>query len=290
MKAFLKSKNGDKEIELPLQFNEQIRPDLIKRAVLAIQSHKRQPYGTDPEAGKKHSSKLSRRRRDYKTAYGIGISRVPRKILSHSGSRFNWVAAAVPYAVGGMQAHPPKAEKKWYKKINDKERRKAIRSAMAASVNKECVLARGHKIKEYPIILEEDVENISKTKEVMALLKTLGFEEELKRSLKFTQKTGRARRRGRVKKTRKGPLFVVSKKCDLMKSASNIPGIDVVDIKSLNAELLAPGCDYGRLTIYTEGAINLLEKERLFLEKKVLEAKFEKPISKKTMKKTKAEK
>ncbi len=270
MKAIIKSKTGEKkkEIELPVQFNETIRPDLIKRAVLAIQSHKRQPYGTDIEAGKKYSSKISRRRRDYKTAYGIGISRVPRKIMSHSGTRFNWQAATVPYAVGGRQAHPPKVDKNWSKKINNKERKKAIRSAMAASVNKECVVKRGHFVEEYPLILENDIENIKKTKEVLAFLKTIGLEKELERSSKTTSLTGRARRRGRKTKGRKGPLIVVSKKCDLIDTAVNIPGIDVVEIQSVNVELLAPGCDYGRLTLYTEGAIEQLEKNNLFLENK----------------------
>ncbi|MEM2131008.1 MAG: 50S ribosomal protein L4 [Candidatus Woesearchaeota archaeon] len=268
MKATIISKNGNKEIELPKQFNEQVREDLIKRAFLAIQSHKRQPYGTDQEAGKKHSSKISRRRRDYKTAYGIGISRVPRKIMSHSGTRFNWVAAAVPYAVGGMQAHAPKPFKNWELKINDKERKKAIRSAMSASINKDLVLKRGHKINvnEFPFVLESNVEKISKAKEAKKLLLDLGLKDELERSSKTTQKTGRAKRRGRTKKQRKGPLIVVSEKCALMKALRNIPGIDVVDVKSLNVELLAPGATPGRLTLYTESALDVLKNENLFFE------------------------
>ena len=37
-----------------------------------------------------------------------------------------------------------------------------------------------------------------------------------------------------------------------------------MEIKNINAELLAPGTHAGRLTIYTESAINMLEKEKLF--------------------------
>ena len=40
-----------KQLELPEQFNEEFRPDLIQKAVLVIQSHKRQPYGAKPDAG-----------------------------------------------------------------------------------------------------------------------------------------------------------------------------------------------------------------------------------------------
>src|SRR3989338_3183716 len=121
------------ERELPIQFSEDIRPDLIHRAVVTIQKNKRHPYGASPEAGKRHSAKLSRRRRDYKGSYGHGISRVPRKIMSRRGTRMNWVGAIAPGTVGGRQAQPPKAEKIWVKKNNKAENRKAIRSAIAAT-------------------------------------------------------------------------------------------------------------------------------------------------------------
>lgn len=269
MKAYLKSSSGESKgnVELPSQFNEEVRPDLIKRAVLAMQSHKRQPFGTDPEAGKKYSSKISRRRRNYKGAYGHGISRVPRKILSHSGTRFNWQAAEIPSVVGGRQAHPPKAEKIWTRKINDKERRKALRSAMAASVTKEFVSGRGHIISEYPLVLDDSVEGFKKAKEILALFEKLGLEKELERASKKTAKTGKARMRGRTAKKRVGPLLVVSKKCDLSMAARNVPGVDIITVESLNAELLAPGCDCGRLTLYTKAAIDRLENENLFFEK-----------------------
>jgi len=146
MKAQLRSITGDNkgEIQLPEQFKEEVRPDLIKRAVIAQRSHKIQQHGTDPEAGKKYSSKLSRRRRNYKTAYGIGISRISRKILSHRGSRFNWQALQYPTQSAEEMHTPQNQKKKWARKINRKERIKAIRSAMAASVIKSLVEERGH--------------------------------------------------------------------------------------------------------------------------------------------------
>ena len=51
-----------------------------------------------------------------------------------------------------------------------------------------------------------------------------------------------------------------------MQAAQNIPGIEVVDVHSLNAELLAPGARIGRLTLYTEAAIAALAHEGLFNE------------------------
>jgi large subunit ribosomal protein L4e len=268
MKATIKTLTGESKgtLDLPHQFDEPIREDLIKRAVHAMQSNSRRKYGTDPEAGKKYSSKISRRRRDYKTAYGMGVSRVPRKILNYRGTRFNWVAATVPYAVGGRQAHPPLVEKNWDKKINTKERRKAIRSAIAATAVKELVTKRGHIVGDYPLVLEDSVEDFKKSKEILSLLVKLGLQEELDRSSKTSPKTGNAKKRGRTVKHRIGPLIVVSKKCTLEEAAGNLPGVDVVRVESLNAEVLAPGCDYGRLTLYTKGAIERLEKENLFMD------------------------
>src|SRR3989344_7504660 len=146
MKADVVGISGSKgKGEFPFQFNEPIRPDLVKRAVESIWGNTRQPYGAFPRAGKQAAAKLSRRRRDYKTSYGYGISRVPRKVLSRRGTRFTLVGAYAPGTVGGRQAHPPKAEKIWTRKLNKRERRKAIRSALAATIVKELVEKRGHK-------------------------------------------------------------------------------------------------------------------------------------------------
>src|SRR3989338_5928768 len=99
--------------QLPQQFSEPLREDLIKRAVEALRANRRQKYGADPRAGKKSSAKLSRRRRDFKGAYGHCISRVPRKTVSRNGAHFNWVGAYAPGTVGGRRAFPPKTVKNW---------------------------------------------------------------------------------------------------------------------------------------------------------------------------------
>jgi len=252
--------------DLPSQFNEEIRPDLIKRAVLTIQSNKRQPYGTKPEAGWRQKGKLSRRRHNYKGAYGIGISRVPRKIMSHRGTRFNWVGAEAPGTRGGRRAHPPKATKILSEKINKKERKKAIRSALAATIKKDMVTERGHFPPEnYPFILDDKIEAISKTKEVKDILEKLGLKKELQRADKTKVRAGKAKSRGRKYQKTKSALIVVSSDCKLSKSAPNIPGVDIIKIKDINAEILAPGTDIGRLTLFTKKSIETLEKNKLFM-------------------------
>ena len=233
---------------------------------MSIESKARQPYGSDPEAGKRYSAKLSRRRRNFKGAYGIGISRVPRKTVSRSGSRFNWVGALAPGTVGGRQAHPPKAEKIWVKKINKRENRKAIRSALAATVMPDVVKRRGHLIPEnYPFVAASGLEGFDRTRSVVDALKKFGFGSELRRVSTRKIRAGKGKNRNRRYTKKKGPLVVVStENCNLVRSARNIMGIDVAVVNRLNAHMLAPGTVPGRLTLFTEAAIERLGKEKLF--------------------------
>lgn len=257
-------KSGERK--LPRQFNEEYRPDLITRAVHALQSAARQKYGADPKAGMRHSSKLSKRRRKYRGCYGFGISRVNRKILSRRGTRMSWVGTFSPQTRGGRRSHPPKAEKIFEKSINKKENRKAIRSAMSATLNKEIVAQRGHKIPtEYPFIIDNSFEKFAKTKDVEKALLSLGFADEIKRSLIKKIRAGIGKLRGRKYQRKKGILIVVSENCPLNSSAKNVPGVDVVEVKALNAELLAPGALPGRVTLWTEKAIEEIEKNNLFV-------------------------
>jgi large subunit ribosomal protein L4e len=253
------------ETELPEQFYEPVRPDLIKRAVLATRSHKRQPYGAKPEAGKRASGYLTKRRNRFRSTYGIGQSRTPRKVMSVRGERFNWEGAIAPQTKGGRRAHPPKAEKNWKQKINIKERRKAIRSAIAATVHKELVMERGHKTPDsYPFIIEDKIENIEKTSELKKTLEKLGFTKELERTKEKKIRAGRGKMRGRKYKKRTGLLIVTSKKCDLEKAAKNILGVTVKEVNKLDTETLAPGTKPGRLTMFTNSSIKRLQEEKLF--------------------------
>jgi large subunit ribosomal protein L4e len=265
LKIFTKEGTEKGAIEMPEQFTELPRQDLVKRAVLAIQARNRTPYGAYPEAGKRYSAHVSKRRRDYKGTYGIGQSRTPRKALSRNGTRFNWVGAFAPQTVGGRQSHPPKASKIWATKINEQENRKAIRSALSSTIVAEIVKRRGHKIPAaYPFILSDDFNTIKKTAELKKALLTLGFKDELERASVVKVRAGKGKVRGRKYKTRKGILFVLASESDLSKSARNIAGTDIALIENINVELLAPGTVPGRLTLFTEGAIKKLSDGKLF--------------------------
>ncbi|HEC82535.1 MAG TPA: 50S ribosomal protein L4 [Thermoplasmatales archaeon] len=113
------------EIELPTCFSMEYRPDLIKKAFKVIRSNRRQPYGTKKDAG--HYVAWS-------FGPGRGMSRIPR--LSSGRGAF------VPGTVKGRQAHPPKSEKIWDRKINKKEMLLARLSALSATADKEIVRKR----------------------------------------------------------------------------------------------------------------------------------------------------
>jgi large subunit ribosomal protein L4e len=270
MKTTIKGTDGKDtgSMLLPSQFSEEYRPDLIQRAVLSLQARARTPYGATPMAGKRASAELSRRRRKYRGSYGMGISRVPRKIMTRRGTRMFWVGAFAPGTVGGRRAHPPKADKKWEQKLNKTENRKAIRSALAATMNRDLVVARGHKTpKDYPFLISNDFEALSKTRDVMAAFAALSLGEELERAEIKKVRAGKGKVRGRKYKRRKGPLMVVSSEdAKLGFAARNIPGIDIAVIHELNAELLAPGTHAGRITLFTEAAMKRLADEKLFTQ------------------------
>nr|AJS12862.1 50S ribosomal protein L4P, large subunit ribosomal protein L4e [uncultured archaeon] len=249
------------ETDLPSQFSEPIRTDLIKKAGLAVQNNKRQAYGPYKEAGQRHAVRISKRRRDYKASYGKGISRVPRKTLSRRGSQFFWAGANAPGMVGGRRAHPPKVETVFGWKLNTKERKKAIRSAMSAVMINEIVMKRGHLVpKNYPFLVSEDLEKINKTKKLIEALNKLGFEDEINRTSKPGIRAGKGKLRGRKKITKKSLLLVVSDINDISKAVSNVPGVDAINVKKLNADVLAPGGHVGRATLFTVKAIDEIKR------------------------------
>jgi large subunit ribosomal protein L4e len=166
--------------------------------------------------------------------------------------------------VKGRAGHPPTSEKRIVKKIPKKEKRLALCSAIAATASKELVSSRGHAIEdipEIPIIITDEFQELKKTKEVEETLISLGVLSDIYR-VKDSRKirAGKGKSRGRRTKQRKGPLLVIAENKGIAEAAQNIPGVEVVAVNNLNAELLAPGTHPGRLTIWTNGAIGKLNQ------------------------------
>ncbi len=240
-------------ITLPEVFNTPYRPDLIKRAVLSEQSYKRQKQGRYLLAGRLVAATS--------VGPGRGISKIPRTHGkgTHHGNR----AAFVHSARGGKLAHPPKVEKIIIEKINKKEKRFAIRSAVSSTANKELVEKRGHivdGVKNFPIILDNKACEIKKASVVLELLDNLGLGNDLERAKEKSIRAGKGKGRGRKYKRKIGPLIVVKDDCDLIKAGRNLSGVEITKVSELRVEKLAPGTYAGRATVWTEDAIKALEE------------------------------
>jgi large subunit ribosomal protein L4e len=248
------STNGS--IDLPKCFSAKIRNDLISKVIES--KVRKQPYAPNPVAGSQHSASglLAHRRHVWKSQYGRGISRVPRKVMSVRGSQFNWVAASTPNARGGRRAHPPKVIAMLsMNKINKKEMTLALTSAISASASKKQVQEKYETIdnlERLPIVVESKITTLKAKELLNSLSKILG---EKLANIAFKEKSiraGKGKLRGRKYKSNAGMLLVIGKE-EKIKTTK----IEVIDVNKLGVYDLARG-GQGRLTLYTEQAIKQL--------------------------------
>ena len=240
------------KVEVPDFFESPLRTDLIRRAVVALQSGSFQPKGRDPMAGKRTTA----------ASLGVGhaMSRVPRV----KGERYarGGLAGFAPNTVKGRVTFPPTSAKLSAKKINKKELKLALRSAVAATSSKELVKARGHRIGDdldLPLIVSDETEKITTSSDAEKILKNLGVWEDVERASKRKRRGGTGSVRGRPFKHPVSALVVVAKRQGAEKAFRNFTGVKVVDIPSLNVSDLAPGTHPGRLTIWTQSALKGLD-------------------------------
>ena len=257
MKVSTFNTNGAKEseIELPLIFSTPFRKDLISKSYTNLTSHKFQPQGRRPTAG----MDVVARSNDPPT--GQGTSRIA-KMRGGGGGR-QGQAGGVASVRGGRQAHPPKAQKVIFKKLNKKENKLALCSAIAATQSKELIESRGHKtgnLKTFPIVIADDIESVTKTKEVLKILDSLHLMQDIDRLKSRRPRTGKSALRGRGTKIGKSILFVVSDSKKLSHACGSIPGVDVQSAKNLSVLDLAPGGVPIRLVIYSKKALDEIEK------------------------------
>ena len=230
-------------------FETPLRPDVIKRAFLAVQSLSFQPQGRDLMAGKRTSARY--------LGTGLGLARVPREPTTRR-ARF------APMTVKGRRAHPPVPWKKIVKAIPKKEKKLAMRSAIAATANRELVAKRGHVVDlvpSLPLIASDEIQAIDRTSEAVELFMRLGLWPDVLRAKESRKiRAGKGKMRGRRYKQAIGPLVVVGEDRGIIRAVRNLPGVDAVLARNLNVLLLAPGAHPGRLTLWTEGAIRVVDE------------------------------
>jgi large subunit ribosomal protein L4e len=242
MKVPTYSKDGKKagEVELPAVFDTPFRPDLIRKAVKVSRANRRQPYGASPVAGERHSTES--------IGKGRGMSRVPRLKQGR-------VAALAPNNVGGRRAHPPQARTDYSSKMNVKERRLAIASALGATARAEIV----GDLKAFPIVVDDALVGETKTAKAIAALEAIGLGDDLKRAETGRHiRSGMGKLRGRRVRTPRSLLLVTSD--GQAPAMRNLSGVDIVAASNLGAEHLAPGGDPGRLTVFTKSALGQIKE------------------------------
>ena len=256
MKTKIISQTGHAgEIDMPEFFSIHIREDIAQKF---YESQKQtQPYAPYFMAGKQHSASgiLSHSRRLWKTTYGKGISRVPRKIFWRRGDHFYWQGAEIASTRGGRPAHPPRViHFQTAKKVNKKEAVLALRSVMAATAQIEYLKKRYSSLEnlklELPLVIKSDLLKL-KTKQLFELLeKNLG--DAWKISLQNKEvRAGKGKIRNRRYKHNAGLILITGKD-----EKAKFQGIDVRRLDELEISDLWP---MGRLAIYSEQAVNELK-------------------------------
>ena len=249
--------DGEKKgiIDKPEIFNFKPRTDIIRKAFKIAQGKSKQIQGRDKRAGLRNTAEG--------WGTGHGLSRAPR--LKGSGYPTSRNVGRVPFAKGGRIAHPIKTEKNLTKKINRRTYKLSIILAISASGNLSWVKKRGYNVKnipEFPLVVDDKIQTIKKTGQIHSILCDLGLNEELLKTKKSKQiRAGVGKRRGRKYKRRKGILIVIKDDFGIVKASRNIPGTDIINVDFLSIESLAPGGLAGRLTVWTQSALNELKNK-----------------------------
>merc|ERR1711973_675698 len=238
---------------LPAVFRAPVRPDIVSLMHNNIAKNKRQPYCVSEPAGHQTSAE----------SWGTGraVARIPR--VRGGGTHRSGQAAFGNMCRGGRMFAPTKTWRRWHRPINQKQRRYAVCSALAASAITSLLMARGHKvddIPEVPVVCTNAIESLTKTKAAVALLKALSAYDDVEKCQHSKQiRSGKGKMRNRRYVMRRGPLVVYNEDHGIKQAFRNLPGVELISVDRLNLLKLAPGAHLGRFCIWSEGAFQKLD-------------------------------
>lgn len=238
------------KVELPKVFEEPVRSELIQRAVVAENTRKLQPQAHFPLAGMQTTAAYYGAMNSYRSGRHMGVAIRPRQKL---GGGVQGQVRIIPSSVKGKRAHPHLAEKNISEQINKREYQKALSSAVAATGKAKYENAKA------PIVFSNEIESISKTKELLKVLNTLKLANKIKTDKSSKIKKG-LRRSSVRKHYRKSILLITGKEANAIRAARNIAGVDACSVTKITANLLAPGGAPGRITVWSESAIKNIEE------------------------------
>jgi large subunit ribosomal protein L4e len=247
-------------VELPVVFDTPYRPEVIHKVYVNLTSHTYQRQGRYPGAGENVSAESRNT--------GLGIARLAR--ARGEGFPRAGQAAGVAGVRHGRVAHPPESWKHVYKKINHKEKQLGLCSAIAATARRDLVEGRGHKLGKdvkLPLVVSNDIEGISKAKDLIKALSALGLADDLARAGSTHKvRSGTARRRGRSSRVGTSALIVVGKDAKV-NAIKAIPGVEVKTASEISVLDLAPGSKPARLAVYSQNAIEYLKSVKAPMHK-----------------------
>jgi large subunit ribosomal protein L4e len=272
-----KNETTSSKILLPAVFKAPIRPDVVSFVHDQIRKNARQAFSVSQKAGMQTSAE----------SWGTGraVARIPR--VRGGGTHRSGQGAFGNMCRGGRMFAPTKTWRRWHRKVNIKQRRYALVSAIAASGVPSLVLAKGHKIEstpEVPLVLSDKVEEIKRTKEAVKILKKINAWKDIEKvyaTKRFRAGKGKLRNRRRIMK--RGPLVIYNKDNGITKAFRNIPGITLINVSRLNLLKIAPGGHLGRFCIWTESAFKQLDEiYGTFKHKSTIKTDFSLPQPKMT--------
>jgi large subunit ribosomal protein L4e len=203
---------------LPAVFKAPIRPDIVSFIHDQVRKNGRQASGVNILAGMQASAE----------SWGTGraVARIPR--VRGGGTHRSGQGAFGNMCRGGRMFAPLKSWRRWHRRVNTKQKRYAIVSAIAASGIPSLVLAKGHRIEEtpeVPLVLSDKVEEVKKTKEAVRILKKLKAWNDIEKvyaTKRFRAGKGKMRNRRRIMK--RGPLVIYNNDQGITRAFRNIPG------------------------------------------------------------------
>lgn len=229
-----------------------LRPDWVRIVHKNMSKNSRVPVSVGSKVG-------------YETAassWGTGraVARVPR--APGGGTHRAGQGAFGNMCRGGGRFSPTKTWRRWHRRVPMKEKRNAVVTALAASALVPLVMARGHRIDdvaELPLVVTDDMEKMTRTRPSVLGLERLGLKKELNKVINSkVLRAGKGKARNRRHRMRLGPMVVYKEDNGIVRAMRNIPGVETASVSRLNLLKLAPGGNFGRLIVWTEGAFKHL--------------------------------
>jgi len=241
------------QVTLPAVFKAPIRPDIVSFVHSNMAKNSRQPYAVHKHAGHQTSAE----------SWGTGraVARIPR--VRGGGTHRSGQGAFGNMCRGGRMFAPTKTWRRWHRPINQKQRRYAVCSALAASAVPALLMARGHKvdgIPEVPVVCTNAIESLTKTKAAVSLLKRLNAYDDVEKCQNSKKiRAGKGKMRNRRYIMRRGPLVIYNEDHGIKQAFRNLPGVELISVDRLNLLKLAPGSHLGRFCIWSQGAFQKLD-------------------------------